>query len=146
MALGPILVHGQVAEDLATYDDARLDRDLRAELNLIYKNPRFANPDAEVPVNELKGVILDALYDRLDDDTPEAKDISWAQLDAAMRKAHTTCERVVNEALAKLLNSGRRRDGGNRFWQQKAPPMVRVRAGLDAVKTGIEAKVRQTRR
>jgi hypothetical protein len=105
LTLGQLPVLGQ-ADDLDSFDDARLDRDLEAELDDIYEE---WGPNEPVDLDDLGEAISSALSD--DGDEGVEDDISQEELEDEMEEAGTTLEASVERGLqqADLLASGQRR-------------------------------------
>ncbi len=90
---GPVAGVSVVRSDLDTYDDARLMRDLRDELNDVLEEVEDDDADLET----LAELILDAFGD--DGDTGAETDISLEDLEAEMEEAGTSLEQVIAGAL-----------------------------------------------
>jgi hypothetical protein len=132
------------ADDLDSFDDARLDRDLEAELDDIYED--FA-PEARVALGELEEAILEALSDEGDDGIED--DISLEDLEAEMREAGTTLEDCVERGLqqADLQAAGRRPSGWSvvrvSLRAQQGDGMTTPRLAVRQVKGAIRFDVRR---
>ena len=92
-SIDPVAEVSLVRADLDTYDDARLMRDLRDELNDVLAEVEDDDTDAET----LASLILDALGDA--GDTGYETDITLEDLVAEMAEAGTSLEEVIAEAL-----------------------------------------------
>lgn len=145
LTLGPLRLHGQ-GDDLDSFDDARLDRDLEAELDDIYED---LAPDRPVALATLEEAILGALSD--EDDDGDEDDISEAELEAEMEEAGTTLDACVEGGLeqADLLAAGQQ----PRRWtialvsalaQQRGDGMTTPRLAVRQVKSAIRFDVRKT--
>lgn len=83
--------------DLDSFSDERLDRDLQAELDEVFKeHPR----DAVADVATIQAAIMAALSD--EGDEGDEAEISLADLEAEMREDHTTVAEVVHDAIEQL--------------------------------------------
>ena len=86
----------RAAQDLDSYSDAQLERDLADELDDIYSE---MEPGEEYPLDELHGAILEALSDEGDEDDAEEEEIDAEDLEGEMEEDDTTLEDVVQAAL-----------------------------------------------
>lgn len=86
----------QATDDLDSYSDEQLQRDLTDELDDIYAQ---VDADGEYDLDVLRTAILDALGD--DGDEGYEEEIDLADLNQEMEEAGTTLEDVVDEALAR---------------------------------------------
>lgn len=118
----PVTDERVVLSDLDTYDDARLMRDLRDELNDVLEEVEDDDTDNET----LASLMLDALGD--DGDTGYETDITLEDLEAEMEEAGTSLEEVIAQALGGGVS-----DAGAAA-STRAVPMI-IRAGREV---GIE--------
>lgn len=82
--------------DLDRFDDARLERDLVAEMDDVYDD---LAPDGDYPLDDLKDALLEALGDEGDDDDDLEEEVTLKALQDEMAEADTTLEDVVDEAV-----------------------------------------------
>lgn len=118
-ALGPAADVRVVRSDLDTYDDARLMRDLRDELNDVLEEVEDDDADLET----LAGLILDAFGD--DGDTGAETDISLEDLEAEMEEAETSLEAVIAGALGIGVS-----DAGGSVSTHAVPMLIRASRGV----------------
>lgn len=116
---GPVADESVVRSDLDTYDDARLMRDLRDELNDVLEEVEDDDADLET----LAGLILDAFGD--DGDTGAETDISLQDLEAEMKEAETTLEEVIAGALGMGVS-----DAGGSVSTHAVPILIRASRGV----------------
>lgn len=85
--------------DLDKYTDARLDRDLQAELSEIFDGHDRNEP---VDIQELNTELMEALSDEHDDGDPSRLDISFEDIEAEMEEDGTTVADVVMKGLRQV--------------------------------------------
>lgn len=115
VVLGPVADVSAVRSDLDTYDDARLMRDLRDELNDVLEQVEDDDADLET----LAELILDAFGD--DGDTGAETDISLEDLEAEMAEAGTSLEAVIAGALGMGVS-----DAGGSVSTHTVPMIIRA--------------------
>jgi hypothetical protein len=137
-------VQGQ-DDDLDAFTDARLDRDLEAELDDIYED---LDPDETESLDDLRDAILSALSD--DGDDGVETEISEEDLEAEMQEAGTTLQACVGRGLqqADLLAFGRQPLQWAIVWvsslAQRGDGMTTPRLAVRQVKGAIRFDVRRS--
>jgi hypothetical protein len=86
----------RAANDLDSFSDAQLERDLADELDDVYSQ---LDPDEEYSLEELHDAIMEALSDDGDEEDAEEEEIDEEDLEGEMEEDGTTLEDVVQAAL-----------------------------------------------
>jgi len=106
----PLSLHGQGKPKPESLTDAELAGDLEKELDEIYQDPEFKDPDVPEPDDDLERAILAALK--------RSDVIDYADLEADMEEDKTTVKQVVEDALQEADSepSGQRSNTWTLVW------------------------------
>ncbi|HEY7685856.1 MAG TPA: hypothetical protein VH833_07095 [Gemmatimonadales bacterium] len=148
VGLALVQPRGRATDDLDSYTDEQLQRDLTDELDDIYAQ---ADADGEYDLDVLRTAILDALGDAGDEGYED--EIDLADLNQEMEEAGTTLEDVVDEALARADELALRKRSsswtivqagfsGNSFHAQGHDRRAKSKVATDQTVRGLRAAIR----